>query len=221
MKLNKKRDLNKSGIYCIRNMINNKVYIGKAKCIYSRMMQHNTLLNRKHKDENPHLINSYHKYGKENFEYIVLEYLDLNDNLLRDRELFWIKKFNSFDREKGYNIREDSSTGLIVSQETRNKMRESRYKALENPDIRKKCSHTFWRDNPDKLKEMAEKVSRLNIKFKIEQYDKVTKKLIHTWPSIIELMKKHPEYKKHNIYAVCSGEKPSMYGFIWKKVLVK
>ena len=26
-------------------------------------------------------------------------------------------------------------------------------------------------------------------------------------------------YKKHNIYAVCSGEKPSMYGYIWVKIL--
>ena len=39
MKINK-FDLNKSGIYCIRNIVNNKVYIGKSKNIYNRITQH-------------------------------------------------------------------------------------------------------------------------------------------------------------------------------------
>lgn len=39
MKVNK-RDLNKHGIYCIRNIINNKVYIGKSINIYTRIASH-------------------------------------------------------------------------------------------------------------------------------------------------------------------------------------
>lgn len=30
----------------------------------------------------------------------------------------------------------------------------------------------------------------------------------------------NPSYKRHNIYAVCSGEKPTIYGYIWKKVSI-
>lgn len=48
MKINK-FDLNKSGIYCIRNIINNKVYIGKSKNIYNRITQHIYLLRNKSK----------------------------------------------------------------------------------------------------------------------------------------------------------------------------
>ena len=66
---------------------------------------------------------------------------------------------------------------------------------------------------------MSEKVAKLNVKYFIEQYDKNTNILIKRWDSIIEIINSNPEYKKHNIYAVCSGEKPSMYGFTWKKVL--
>lgn len=219
MKLHRKRDLGKSGIYLIRNLVNGKVYIGKAKCIYKRMKDHITRLNTKDKDENPHLINSWHKHGKENFEYVVLEYLPLDEVLIKERELFWIKSYNSLEREKGYNLRLDSSTGLIILQETRDKMRASRYRALKDPDIKAKCSHTFWKDNPKALAQMAKAVALLNVKYFIDQYSGDGLLPIKRWESIREVMEAHPEYKKHNIYAVCSGEKKRMYGFHWKKVL--
>lgn len=208
----------KSGIYCIKNVVNNKVYIGKAKCIYKRIKQHITHLNTKSRDENPHLINSWYKHGRQNFEYYVLEYCEIE--ILSEKELFWIKKLDSLDRNKGYNLRLDSSTGLVITEQTRQKLRNSQIERFKNPEERKKCSHNYWKNNPSELKKMAEKVAELNVKYKIEQYEKKTKVLVKTWNSIIELIEKHPEYKKHNIYAVCSGEKPSMYGYIWKKIMI-
>ena len=53
-----KNDVNKTGIYCIRNTINQKVYIGKAKNIYTRICQHIYYLRKKDNNENRHLINS-------------------------------------------------------------------------------------------------------------------------------------------------------------------
>ena len=44
--------------------------------------------------------------------------------------------------------------------------------------------------------------------------------LIKKWETITDILKENPTYKKHNIYAVCSGEKPSMYGYIWEKRLI-
>lgn len=219
MKLHRKRDLGKSGIYAIRNILNNKVYIGKAKCIYQRMHDHVSKLNKKHKDENEHLINAWHLYGRDNFEYIVLEYLPLNPELIKQRELYWQRVYKACNREYGYNFREDSETGMICHDETRKKMSRTHTERFKNPLERAKCSHDFWKKNPDKLKEMSEKVSDLNIKYYIDQYDKKTNNFIRRWDSIKEVMKENPTYKKHNIYAVCSGEKPSMYGYIWKKVL--
>jgi group I intron endonuclease len=219
MKLNRKRDLNRTGIYLIRNTVNNKFYIGKAICIYNRMLTHIAGLNKKSKDENSHLIRAWHLYGRKAFEYIVLEYLELDEKLLSERELFWQTKYDVTNPDKGYNFRLDSSTGMICHPETRKKMRETHLKRFLDPIERKKCSHDFWKRNPEALKEMSEKVRLLNIKYYIDQYDKKTKVFVKRWDSILDLMKIHPEYKKHNIYAVCSGEKPSMYGFIWKKVL--
>ena len=43
--------------------------------------------------------------------------------------------------------------------------------------------------------------------------------LIKIWNCVNDIIKENPNYKKHNIYAVCSGEKPSMYGYIWVKIL--
>ena len=107
MKINK-NDRCKCGIYKIVNMINQKVYVGKAKNIYNRMINHKYQLNKKDKNENRHLINAWHKYGSQNFEYFIIE-----------EEDFWIVELKATDRKFGYNLRRDSSTGLIISEETR------------------------------------------------------------------------------------------------------
>ena len=53
-----KEDKKKSGIYVIKNKINNKVYVGKSVDIYLRIKAHVTGLNTKNLNENCHLINS-------------------------------------------------------------------------------------------------------------------------------------------------------------------
>ena len=53
-----KNDLGKCGIYCIQNIVNQKVYIGKSKNIYARIRAHIFGLRKKIKNENRHLINA-------------------------------------------------------------------------------------------------------------------------------------------------------------------
>jgi group I intron endonuclease len=71
MKANKNHK--RCGIYCIKNTINNKVYIGKSIDIHRRIKEHINMLNSKRKDENTHLMNAWYKYGANSFEYSVLE----------------------------------------------------------------------------------------------------------------------------------------------------
>jgi group I intron endonuclease len=224
MKLYRKRDNEKTGIYLIKNLVNNKIYIGKAINIYGRIRQHINLLNKKSLDENRHLINSWFKYGRDNFQYIVLEYLEKDENLLKERELYWINYYNSTDRNIGYNLRIDTSTNCIVSEETKKLQSLNRIQRyIDKPELKEKISEhikEFWKNNPDKLKEMSEKVSKLITKYHIYQYDKKTKEFIRKWETMTDILKENPNYKKHNIYAVCSGEKPSMYGYIWEKILI-
>jgi len=75
------------GIYCIKNIINNKIYIGSSINIENRFKQHlSDLRNNNH--HNSHLQFSYNKHGENNFVFYVLKYFsDIN----RD-ELFCIEK---------------------------------------------------------------------------------------------------------------------------------
>jgi group I intron endonuclease len=91
----------KSGIYSILNKINNKRYIGKACDIKGRWANHMSEL-KYEKHVNPHLQRAWIKYGKENFEFSVLEYCE--KNLLKDREQHWCDFYNTFNRDLGYNI---------------------------------------------------------------------------------------------------------------------
>lgn len=250
MKINK-FDLNKCGIYCIRNKVNNKVYIGKSKNIYTRITQHISLLRRKSKDENRYLINSWYKYEEDKFEYFVLEYLNLDEQLLKERELFWIETYNSTDRKVGYNLRKDSSTNMVCHDETR-KLQSENTKGNKNPNFQhywseeKKIAmsklkkkqykegivkpnldavykgisqrNKRWIKNPELKNQMIEKIRKINTKYKIYQYSK-DNKLIRIWNCVNDIIKENSNYKKHNIYAVCSGEKPTMYGYKWCKIL--
>jgi len=40
------------------------------------------------------------------------------------------------------------------------------------------------------------------------------------WFSVEEIIKFNPNYKWQNIYAVCNGYKPTMYGYIWCKIKI-
>ena len=222
MKLHPKLHKGKTGIYCIRNTENNKVYIGKALNIYLRAKSHITNLNRKvKKQENDYFINAWHKYGADKFEYFVLEYTEKDDTILSDRELFWMKEYDSTNPLKGYNLRMDSGTRMIVHESTRKKYSDNMKARSSDPEYRKKIGKMFsdfWKNNPEIKKQMSINVAIATTKYFIIQYDKQMN-FIRKWNYLSEITNEFPTYKRHNIYAVCSGEKPSIYGFVWRKEL--
>lgn len=213
-------DKDKSGIYLIRNLINGKVYIGKAKCIYKRLKNHAGYLNLKSlRHENSHLINSWHKYGRRNFAYCVLEYLPLEEDLLSKKELEYIDLYDSLNPDKGYNKRYDSSTGLIVSEETRQKLSEAQIKRFSDPKEREKigkASREFWKNNPEKLKEMSQKAANKIRKYKIAQLDYNTLEIIRIYDTRNQLKEENPDFYTQAILGCCHGNKNSYRGFKWK-----
>lgn len=104
------------GIYEIKNLLNNKVYIGQTKSIYSRLIDHkNALKNDKH--DNSHLQRSFNKYGIDNFSFNVIEYCD--QQYLTEKEKFYIS-----EQIECYNIREAIDSVIhpkrqLISEETR------------------------------------------------------------------------------------------------------
>lgn len=97
-------------IYCIKNKVNNKVYIGSAIGHFRRKGQHYYML-RNNSHFNKHLQNSWNKYKEENFEFIILEFIE-NVECLEEREEYYIKLNNSKLPSFGYNHRDCCKTNL-------------------------------------------------------------------------------------------------------------
>lgn len=89
------------GIYCIKNIKNNKKYIGLSKDIARRWCEHRSELNR-NVHTNSCLQNAWNKYGEESFEFYIVELCDSQD--LIDKEVYYIRKYKTLSHENGYNI---------------------------------------------------------------------------------------------------------------------
>jgi len=214
------------GIYCIYNKVNNKKYIGKSVDVYKRIVSHKSRLTLKSdKGCNAYLINAWEKHGSENFDYYIIEKFEfLDEDKIAERELYWIDFYKTCEKKFGYNLRRDSSTGMITHPETSKKLSLALKKRYESDDERRKTgesSRKFWNENPETKLQMRNKLKIINSKYEFHQLCKKTGELIKVWNSISEIMDSNPSYKKHNIYAVCSGEKPSIYGYKWCKYLKK
>ena len=90
------------GIYMIKNLINNKIYIGKSKDIVRRWYEHKSDLRHNHHD-NCYLQNSWNKYGESCFEFNIIERC-LNEEDLDEREKFHIFFYKADDKNFGYNL---------------------------------------------------------------------------------------------------------------------
>lgn len=108
-----------SGIYAIKNRINNKMYVGKSVNIKKRKSYHFWLL-RTNNHFNPKLQSAFNKYGEENFEFVILE--KCNKDELDDKEIKYINRYNTIN--DGYNICEggEGSLGRTLSEETKQKI---------------------------------------------------------------------------------------------------
>ncbi len=105
------------GIYKIINLINNKFYIGSSKNLRVRLWKHRALL-RHNKHYNPHLQNSWNKYGEDNFDYCIVETCDEEHQY--EKEQFYI---NTLHPE--YNIAEKVELPSF-SEESKKKQSETR-----------------------------------------------------------------------------------------------
>lgn len=96
---------NMIGIYKIRNIVNNKIYVGSThKSFNMRFKTHINLLNT-NKHENSLLQNAWNKYGNDCFVFEIIEsFDDIDVKVLLSLEGYYIIQYNSLNRKYGYNI---------------------------------------------------------------------------------------------------------------------
>lgn len=88
------------GIYKITNIVNNQSYIGQSIHIEARWQEH---IRRAINEKNPtkKLYIAMREYGIDQFVFEVLEECALDQQVLDEREKYWIEYYNSFNN--GYN----------------------------------------------------------------------------------------------------------------------
>lgn len=102
-------------VYKIKNIVNNRFYIGSTINYKSRKCEHLRLL-KKNIHENEFLQNDFNKCGKDAFVFeIIEEYYNLDIKILLNREQYYLNKF--FDNKQNcYNINPIASKPPIKNQ---------------------------------------------------------------------------------------------------------
>lgn len=188
---------NEWGVYVIRNIDNNKIYIGSSNNMRKRLMDHKRELN-KNIHCNDHLQHSWNKYTEEKFECFIIEIINNNktNKFLRERETFYIQLYKSYEPENGYNIVHGGvgSLGIKPTKDKINKISKSNLgKIPHNKGIPMKKEQRNLI-----IKNKTEKYGK-----KIDIYDSLGN-FIETLPSIREV---HRKYKiaRDSITRCCKG----------------
>lgn len=115
-----KKEYSKPGIYLIEIIPTGLIYVGKSGNLYRRKCQYKNIIkgNKPSRLYNIRFITHLQRYGIENIKFTILEFVERNNELLSEKEMYWINYYKSNDRYIGYNLNIDSSTKTTVSDET-------------------------------------------------------------------------------------------------------
>lgn len=151
-----------TGVYCWKNLINGKVYVGSSsRSLESRRKTHLLGL-RSGTHWNQHLQRAWDKYGEEGFEFIVLTLCDPKDCIVFEQ--CWLDHYQSFDDRYGYNISPTagSSRGTRMTEEQKERYTEGAKKRMEDPEFRERSIRnlTLGKKGSTKSKEHRENLAR-------------------------------------------------------------
>lgn len=135
------------GIYCIEHIESGRKYIGKSKNIEARFQKHKSDLSKTKPNNgvNSYLWNLVNKYGLGSLKFwIVEEVSPQDDDVLADREVFWMDELKTLDRSFGFNLRRDSSSRTTLTPEMIENIRKAKL-GDKNPN--------FGKPMPDHVKE--------------------------------------------------------------------
>ena len=201
-------------IYCITNLINSKRYVGKTTTTIEERWREHQHDSKKERCEKRPLYSAFNKYGIENFKIEELEYLEDN-NLLSDREIYWIKELNTYG-SNGYNA---SKGGDGITLYDHNEILELYNMGYSSVQISDKigCERSLI---PKVLR--AHGIKSRGSSSIIDQYD-LEGNYIQTFDSTMQardwlFANKITTNKqcRNVILRCCKGENKSAYGYVWK-----
>lgn len=197
---------NKSGIYKITNLVNNKIYIGQAVNLFQRWCSHKGCY------DDCYIHRAIKKYGWTNFKFEVLEICE-KDKLI-EKEQFYLDFYKSYNRNIGYNIRKfaDTKFGYNHSQETKDKI--SKAKKCRKASLEERMKRSEF----SKLRPVSEKFLKMAVisKYKPVLQIDLEENFIKEWSSVKEIsMKLSINYGKLSSHCRNSSKKP-INGFRWR-----
>jgi len=182
-------------VYKITNKVNGKIYIGITN------QGANTTRWYKHcSDANVGstfpLHNAIRKYGKENFQIEVIEIVD-DVEVLKEREIYWIKYYDSYNRKKGYNLTlgGDGTFGRFHSEETKEKIRQKAIGRKLSEDVKEKFRN------------------RTNVNKQILQIS-LNNEILNLYKSVAEASRQLGK-NRHVISHCAKGHRKTAYGYKW------
>jgi group I intron endonuclease len=203
-------------VYKITNKQNGKIYVGITnQGVDVRWCKHCS--DARHNSSFP-IHNAIRKYGECNFQIEQIEVVE-DVEVLKEREIYWIKEYNSYDRDKGYNLTlgGDGTFGRYHSDETKDKIRQKRLGKKASEAARKQMSIGHQKH----VYSEAELTTRSNNGIR-------TRRAVLQYLSDMTLVKEHESITKaseavgtdrRNISSCLNSKNPNHIrsaGFIWK-----
>lgn len=185
-------------IYCHKNKINGKSYIGQtSQKTYQRWGKSGKQYRLQSK-----FYNAIKKYGWDNFEHVILEENIESLEKANEREIYWISCYNSV--KAGYNCSFGGGgiKGVPCSEDNKIKMSIQR-KGSGNPMFGRHPKSEFKKGVPN-----------VRMSKKVLQYD-LNGNFIKEWPSIAEASR-FLKTSNQNIVKVCQGKRNKCAGYIWR-----
>ena len=206
----------KSGIYIIKNIINNKVYIGSAVNIDRRWRRHKTEL-KKGKHHSKHLPAAWNIHGKQSFKFETIQDVSKPEHLLAYEQVY-LDYYKSYEEDNGYNICKIAGSwyGQKHSKEAKQKISEAHSGKKYSEETRKKISEAktgtkHTQEAKNKISEASKRRPEI-----IEFLRKINTGSKHTEESKNKISESHRK-RKNNKYYSFDKEKNKFRVRIWGK----